>query len=375
MTLYAAPSLQRIELDVVARIEEIRAQVRFVSVEPKAWARLLVPLFLAGETVDGSEETTAAGVTPDAGHPSRRAPDPRATDTDDRAFAGYRDALGYILQLHDDPHFVYHESLVRSLHYMMLSHDPEKHPGRWRAEPIRVHGSGMWEVLYEPPPPDLVTELMAELMAWLNDKDDLPAVVRAAMAHLNLVQIHPFADGNGRMGRALHTLVMVRDGILDPEFASIEKSIALDRDGYRESIYALGTAWYPGADARPFLRFCLTAHLHQAERALQTARRMSAVWEAAEREVRAQRLPERVTHALADAAFVGHVDPAAYRQWARVGEQRARADLEMLANRGLLTRSREKRRLSYEAGLPAREIRNRVWIMHPPHPPRDPFRP
>jgi Fic family protein len=368
MTLYAAPALDRTEQDVVSRIDEIRGQVRFVSVDPKAWSHLLVPLFLSGESANDAEELAGAAADV-AGGPRRSVV---ATDTDARAFAGYRDALQYVLSLHDDPNFVYHETLMRSLHYMTLSHDPDKSPGRWRRRTICVYGGRANEVLYEPPPPELVPELMRELMARLNDEDELPAVVRAAVAHLNLVQIHPFQDGNGRMGRALQTLVMVRDGILDPEFASIERSVARDRNRYRESLYELGRGWDPRADTRPFIRFCLAVHLDQAERALEQARRMSAVWAEAMDAVQRQRLPERVTSALADAAFAGHVDPAAYRQWARVDERRARADLQRLAERGFLLR-RPGRRAAYTAGPKARAIRARVWAMHPLHRPVDPF--
>src|SRR6516164_8478986 len=69
----------------------------------------------------------------------------------------------------------------------------------------------------------LVPALMAELVSSLNVKSNLPSVLGAAMAHLNLVMIHPFSDGNGRMGRALQTMVLARDGILDPRFLSIEE--------------------------------------------------------------------------------------------------------------------------------------------------------
>ena len=357
MTLYAAPAPDRIERDVIARIDEIRARVRFVSVESSAWVQLLVPLFLSSATSDAGDEVAA-----------RRGPN----DPPDRAFAGYRRALEYVLSLHDDPHFVYHETLLRSLHYMTLAHDPDKTPGRWRKGTICVYGKRGTEVLYEPPPAELVPGLMAELMAHLNEANDAPAVVSAAVAHLNLVQIHPFPDGNGRMGRALQTLVLVRAGILDPEFSSLEKSVARDRDRYRESLYELGSSWNPAADARPFLRFCLTVHLHQAEHALAGARRMSAAWTEAAEAVRRGRLPERVTSALADAAFAGGVDAAAYRQWARVDERTARADLKRLAGRGFLLR-RRGRRASYTAGPRAREMRARVFAAEPPYQPVDPF--
>ncbi|HEY2991946.1 MAG TPA: Fic family protein [Methylomirabilota bacterium] len=341
--LYAAPTLGRAEVDVLARIDAIRAQIRFVSAEGTATSRTLLPLFLPGES-------------------------------DDPAFVGYRSALGYILSLHDDPHFAYDETLLRALHYMTVAHDPDKQPGRWRNAPIRVRGAGLWEVLYEPPEPELVPELMRDLMARLNAKDPTPVLVRAALAHLNLVQIHPFADGNGRMGRALHTLVIVRDGILDPEFASIEPAVAGDRDGFREALYELGTRWDPGADTRPFVRYCLTAHLQQAERALDGAHRMSAVWAEAAREIERRRLPARLTAALADAAFAGSVDAAKYRRWAGVDARRARADLALLAERGLLMRTGAGRHAGYGPGRIARAIRRCAWAAHPPRALDDPFR-
>ena len=340
--LYAAPALGRAELDVIARIDAIRAQIRFVSPAGTATRRALLPLYLPGES-------------------------------DDPAFTGYRTALGYILDQHDDPHFAYHEALLRALHYMTLAHDPTKHPGRWRTAEIRVRGAGIWEVLYAPPPPELVPALMRELMTHLNEKDERPVLVRAALAHLNLVQIHPFADGNGRMGRALHTLVIVRDRILDPEFASIEAAVASDRDGFREALYELGTGWDPARDTRPFVRYCLGAHLRQAECALDGARRMSAVWAEAAREIKRRRLPSRLTAALAEAAFAGSVDAARYRGWVGVDGRRARADLALLAERRLLVHTRAGRRAGYAPGRIAHAIRRRAWAANPARALEDPF--
>jgi Fic family protein len=359
MTLYAPPSLDRTEREVIARIDDIRGQVRFVSAEPKAWAELLAPLFLSGEASNHAET-------------ARRVPAGAGADAEPRAFAGYLTALQYVLSLHDDPHFVYHESLVRSLHYMTLSHAPDKRPGRWRTATTVVYGRGGTEVFYEPPPADHVPGLMGELMASLNGGGTLPVVVRAATAHLNLVQIHPFADGNGRLGRALQTLVMVREGVLDPEFSSIERSVANDRSRYRESLYELGPAWNPATDTRPFVRYCLAVHLDQAERALVHARRMSAVWAQAADEMRRERWPDRLIAAVADAAFTGHVDVHAYRPWAHVDDRRARADLQRLADRGFLRRL-PGRGASYAAGPMARAIRERVWAAEPPYRAVDPF--
>jgi Fic family protein len=64
--------------------------------------------------------------------------------------------------------------------------------------------------------------LVQELVDWLNGDDGTHLLVRAAMAHLHLVSIHPWADGNGRMSRSLQTLMIAREGALAPEFSSVE---------------------------------------------------------------------------------------------------------------------------------------------------------
>ena len=98
----------------------------------------------------------------------------------------------------------------------MISYDLAKHPGRWRPGPIFVRNEQTGERVYEGPDNDLVPGLIAELVDGLNEEVSSPFIVRAAMSHLNLVMIHPFSDGNGRMARCMQTLVLAREGIIDP---------------------------------------------------------------------------------------------------------------------------------------------------------------
>jgi len=104
-----------------------------------------------------------------------------------RAVLGYRDAVTYVLQLAQDPHFAYDESLIRGWHFMMLKYDLDKSPGRWRPGPIHVEDERIGEIVYSGPDAPTVPGLMGELVTDLRQDDpDTPVMIRAAMAHLNL---------------------------------------------------------------------------------------------------------------------------------------------------------------------------------------------
>ena len=86
------------------------------------------------------------------------------------------------------------------------------------------------------------------------------------MAHLNLVMIHPFRDGNGRMARALQTMVLAQDQVLEPTFSSIEEWLGHNTDDYYAVLAATGGgSWHPERDARLWVQFNLRAHHMQAQ--------------------------------------------------------------------------------------------------------------
>ena len=82
-------------------------------------------------------------------------------------------------------------------------------------------------------PAERVPSLMGEIMDWLEHGDlDAHLIVRAAMAHLHLVSVHPFGDGNGRISRIVQSLVLARGGPLAPEFVSIEEYLGSNTSAY-----------------------------------------------------------------------------------------------------------------------------------------------
>jgi len=130
------------------------------------------------------------------------------------------------------------ESMLKSLHYMMLNHDLSKRPGRYRERDIFVQDEKSGAIVYTAPDADQLDSLMRELVQSLND--DLDPFIGAAMSHLNLVMIHPFRNGNGRMARCLHTFMLGCGGVAEPAFSSIEEWLGRNTEDYYHALAITG---------------------------------------------------------------------------------------------------------------------------------------
>lgn len=255
------------------------------------------------------------------------------------AILGYRDAMTYVQQTPSMPFFRYDEMLLSALHFMIQKYEMSKWPGRYRTGGIFVTSSDPLRPAYTGPDPELVPELMRELVEWLNQGDlDQPALVRASMAHVNLVSIHPWRDGNGRMSRCLHTLVLARDGVLAPEFSSIEEWLGHEVNtlAYYQALQSRGETYQPGkADCHPWLRFALTAHHQQAQTVAARVDYSVQLWREME-ELAVQRgLPERVVSALY-AAAVGELRRTTYQADEDLTRDQAIRDVQALVRAGLV---------------------------------------
>jgi len=227
---------------------------------------------------------------------------------------------------------------------------------------IFVRDEAKKEVVYEGPPREMVEPLIEELVNDLNAKSDVPEVVRAAMAHLNLVMIHPFSDGNGRMARCLHTLVLAREGILEPDFCSIEEYLGRVQQDYYDVLALVGQgSWHPKNDARPWLRFILKAHLVQAYRIIWFNEQLDKTWSAADRLATEKGLPERSLQAIVDAIMGLKIKNATYRSYTNVTENLASRDLKLLVDKKILVPAGEKRGRYYEPSSKLKGLRKEVW--------------
>ncbi|MGH2976450.1 MAG: Fic family protein [Solirubrobacterales bacterium] len=370
--LFHTPSLGDAELAVLDRIEEVRRALRHQLTSQRRWVGLLRRIMFA-RAIQGSNSIEGYNVSLDDAVAAVAELEPvDAAREPWLAVSGYRDAMTFAVQLADDPHFTYDESLIRSLHYMMIKYDLSKAPGRWRPGPVFVRHEPSQEIVYTAPDASGVPELMRDYVADLREDAGTPAMVRAAMAHLNLVMIHPFKDGNGRMGRGMQTLVLAREGIVDPPFASIEEYLGENTLPYYQVLGEVGQgSWHPERDARVWVRFVLTAHFFQAQRLVRRAQEAEQRWDAVTNEVKRRRLPERAIAPLFNASMGFRLKNATYREAADVTEIIAGRDLKAIAATGLVDAVGEKRGRYYKASPTLQLIERSIRL--PRTPPEDPF--
>ena len=361
--LFDTPDIGEQEADVINEIQKLKQSLGYlVAATPKRWTGVLRRNALA-RAVRGSNSIEGYVMSVDDAIAVAEGEEPLdASDATRAAVEGYQDAMTYVLQLATDPHFSYSAALIRSLHFMMIKYDLPRNPGRWRAGQIFVRDEDKRVTVYEGPDADLVPPLVDALVGELNEPDSsAPPMVRAAMGHLNLVMIHPFSDGNGRMARCLQTLILSRTGTLSPVFSSIEEYLGRNVQAYYDVLAEVGGgSWNPKRNARPWVRFCLTAHYRQATTLLRRAREMDRVWSAVEEVVKQYKLPERTVYALADAAFGLRIRNATYRSIAEISDQLASRDLKLALDAGLLIAQGERRGRFYLASDKLKALRQRT---------------
>ena len=334
--LFSTPALTEHDERVLAEIDDLRGRLRFHLREPRRW-RGQLRRNLRARAIRGSNSIEGYDVSLDDAVALLE--DEEALDTDRRTvleIVGYRNALTYVQELAEDDHMEVDESLLRSLHFMMLGHDLAKSPGRYRRGQIFVFDEERQRQVYEGPDDQLVPGLMKELVADLAAATG-PVFVRAAMAHLNLVMVHPFRDGNGRMARALQTLILARERILAPEFSSIEEWLGRNTAAYYEVLASAGGGgWYPGRSTRDWVRFNLTAHHMQAQTVLRRVDDANRMYVALEAVAERRKLPERVVNVLYPAASGLRVRRPVYEKDAAIEPGTAGRDLRQLVEAGLV---------------------------------------
>jgi Fic family protein len=157
------------------------------------------------------------------------------------------------------------------------------------------------------------------------------------MAHLHVVSVHPFRDGSGRISRIVQSLVLAREGLISPEFSSIEEYLGHHTQQYYTVLRQVQAGSYqPERGAAPWVRLCVTAHIEQAHQRLEQIGQAATRWATLERLVEARGWPDRLVIALEQSLFDG-AGRASSGPEAEVSLATATSDLRRLVDAGLVT--------------------------------------
>lgn len=358
--IYTPPSLTSEDLAVLTEIHNMRRDLAMQLRVPKRWNGGLRRSMLA-RAIRGSNSIEGYLVEEDDAAAALDDEEPLSADQRDWVeIRGYRQALGYVLQMATDSHFIYDSTALRGMHFMMLQHDLDKSPGQYRTGTIYVQDERTGRNVYEGPDAAEVPQLVEALTEGLRAGVGQDPLVQGAMAHLNLVMIHPFRDGNGRMSRALQTLVLSRQAIAEPAFSSIEEWLGHNTEDYYRVLGITGQGvWKPRPDAHLWVAFNLRAHHMQAQTIAQRLDETIAIWDELDRLVAENRLPERVTAQLYDAVLGYRLRRSTYAKATDSEERTASRDLGRLVDLGILVPRGEARGRHYVAGDVLTDLRRR----------------
>lgn len=366
MALFRQPKLDDRDREVLAELHTMKRDLAQVLRVPSRWSGTLRRTSRA-KAIRGSNSIEGINATPDDALAVVDEQVPLSADERVAAeITAYRRVLTYVLHMIGDPDVRPDLQTIKSLHFLLLEHDLQKSPGRFRQSEIYVHDERDDRLVYQGPDPDDVPSLMGEFADNLCGQQEGDPIVVAAMAHLNLVMIHPFRDGNGRMARVLQTFVLGRDGILEPEFSSIEEWLGRNTDDYYAILAATGRgSWNPGNDAHDWVRFNLRAHHMQAQTVVRRVEEIDAIWQRLIQLGEPLGIADRLYDALMDAALGYRVQRSGYAKQTGVEDRTATRDLKELVDTGLLEAHGQTRGRFYVAGEPIRSLRQGIRASRP----------
>lgn len=213
--------------------------------------------------------------------------------------------------------------------------------GQWRDDasgPMQVVSGpiGRERVHFEAPAADRLENEMARFLAWFEAKSATDPVLKAALAHLWFVTIHPFDDGNGRIARAIADMALARSEGSAQRFYSMSSQILAERGDYYDMLEATQKG---GLDVTPWLIWflnCLDRAFDGTERILASVFRKANFWEAHAATPMNDRQRAMINRLLA--GFEGKLTTSKWAKIAKCSQDTALRDVEELVRRGVLAR-------------------------------------
>jgi Fic family protein len=247
------------------------------------------------------------------------------------------------------------ERLIRELNRWVLEEVPgwEKNtPGEYRRGQNFVQDTITRETVYTPPNPGDVPQLMTGLSDWVQlGQTGLHPILAAGIAHLELVAIHPFWDGNGRTARAMATYVMYANQYHFRRFHAWETYLNVDVKTYTDVLAAsIGDNYYARRDFTPWLEYFTEALASTLEDLRAGIQMLREAWDVSYQAGSRVGIDHAQVQALTHASYYGSVTTDAYGEAVNVSRATAYRHLDELTRIGMLVRVGRGRASRYVPG-------------------------
>ncbi len=168
--------------------------------------------------------------------------------------------------------------MMREIHKKLMSNTrgSTKTPGEFRTSQNWIGGTRPGTAAFVPPPPGHLSKLLGDLEDFMHDAEThLPTLIKISLIHAQFETIHPFLDGNGRLGRLLITLLLCAQNLLAEPYLYLSLYLKTNRKQYYHHLQAIRET----GDWESWISFFLTGIVETAEQALQTAQTIKALFE------------------------------------------------------------------------------------------------
>ncbi len=209
---------------------------------------------------------------------------PGVPSDDVQEVSNYVAAMNYGLKRLREDNFPLSLRLIREVHKVLLARGrgSDKMPGEFRRSQNWLGGTRPGNARFVPPPPDRVAACMSDLEKFLHDQTQrTPVLIKAALAHVQFETIHPFLDGNGRLGRLLVTLILCAEDALTQPLLYLSLFFKQHRQEYYDRLDAVRGQ----GDWLGWLRFFLEGVRQTARQATDTTARILRLFDEGRRKV------------------------------------------------------------------------------------------
>jgi len=167
--------------------------------------------------------------------------------------------------------------LIREIHKKLLHkvRGEQRHPGEFRTSQNWVGGTSLQTAVFIPPPHSDVLKLMANLEEYFHHTSPSPILIKTGLAHAQFETIHPFLDGNGRIGRLLVTFYLYQQGVLRKPLLYLSDFFKANKQVYYDKL----SAFREKDDIEGWLKFFMEGVINTSEKAVTTARRIISLRE------------------------------------------------------------------------------------------------